>query len=120
MPETHIDFAAMARLERAVAAFSPREVLVYSAANALAQLRFRSNAAGALACVRAGAARARQAYGHEDVSDLLDAFAETAAALAEGDTLFAYELLNGVLDADMELSEPVSSQVEAARRKVLH
>lgn len=120
MPETHIDSAATARMERAAAAFSPKEVLAYSAASAISLLRFRSDAAGALACVRAGAARACQAHGFEDVSDLLDSFSEVAEALAEGDALSAYELLNGILDADMELSEPVSSQVEAARQKALH
>ena len=44
MPETHTDSAAVARLERAVAAFSPTEALVHSAVAGLARLRFRKAA----------------------------------------------------------------------------
>ena len=120
MPETRIDSAAVARLERAVAAFSPREALVHSAAAALARLSFRSDATGALACLRAGAALARRTNGPEDVSDALDAFAGAAEALAEGDTLFAYELLNAILDGDLEPSGPAFGQVEAAWQEALH
>ena len=120
MPETHVDSAAMARLVRAVAAISPREMLAYSAATALARLRFQSDAAGALACVRDSAACVRLTGGSEDVGDVLDAFAEAAEALTGGDILSACELLNGVLDADVALAESAVGKFEAAWQEALH
>ncbi len=110
----------MARLVRAMAAISPREMLAYSAATALVRLRFQSDAAGALACVRESAACVCVTGGSEDVGDVLDAFAEAAEALAGGDTLSAYELLNGVLDADVALAEVAVSKVETAWREARH
>ena len=120
MPETHIDSAALAHLVRAMAAISPREMLAYSAATALARLRFQSDAAGALAYVRDSASCVRLTGGSEDVGDVLDAFAEAAEALAGGDILSACELLSGVLDADVALAESAVSKFEAAWQEALH